>query len=42
MMGSRLPEPENKRLCQTCGLKSGRGHLIGSLSSDEVDAGDDA
>ena len=27
MMGGRLPETENKRICQISGLKSGRGPL---------------
>ena len=26
--GGRLPETENKRICQISGLKSGRGPLI--------------
>ena len=28
MLGCRLPETENKRICQISGLKSGRGPLI--------------
>ena len=28
MLGGRLPETENKRICQTSGLKPGRGRLI--------------
>ena len=27
MLGGRLPETENKRICQFSGLKSGRGPL---------------
>ena len=27
MLGGRLPETENKRICQISGLKSGRGPL---------------
>ena len=27
MLGGRLPETENKRICQISGLKSGRGRF---------------
>ena len=27
MLGGRLPETENKRICQISGIKSGRGPL---------------
>ena len=27
MLGGRLPEAENKRICQSSGLKPGRGGL---------------
>ena len=27
MLGDRLPETENKRICQTSGLKTGHGPL---------------
>ena len=29
MLGGRLPETENKRICQISGLESGRGPLSG-------------
>ena len=28
MLGGRLPETENERICQTSGLKTGRGRFI--------------
>ena len=34
MLGDRLPETENKRICQISGLKSGRGPLERSLTRE--------
>ena len=32
MLSGRLPETQNKRICQTSGLKTGRGRLINMSS----------
>ena len=35
LLGGRLPETENKRICQISGLKSGRG-LLRNLSGGRL------